>query len=362
MLWTATPVRAQINATLDAIGTRVEFGGGGRSSVVSLAPSLRWNARRASVLAQGSWARFGEGTWSGQGVVEGSIYGLSMLGLRSEFGAIMGGTLQEDGPGTSQLSGVARLHYGGTRLGGWAGGTLGRAYDGTSGRTIVAGEVGAWGRFDAVTLAATAVPTGIGDSFRHTDVVGTLRVERGSLDAMVFGGWRLWSRPSATPDATWVGAHAAIWLSRHLAVVAGGGTYPIDWAQGLPSGRFATLGLRMATHRQTERHDVGARVLPPGITPIVPAFEAVHRGNSRWTLRIRAPKAARVEVMGDFTLWEPVALEAGADGRWSSTFTLTRGVYRMNVRVNGGPWGVPPGVLVLHDEFNGAVGVLTIDR
>jgi len=36
-------------------------------------------------------------------------------------------------------------------------------------------------------------------------------------------------------------------------------------------------------------------------------------------------------------------------------------VYRVNLRVDGGPWIVPPGLPSVVDEFGGAVGILTIE-
>jgi hypothetical protein len=32
----------------------------------------------------------------------------------------------------------------------------------------------------------------------------------------------------------------------------------------------------------------------------------------------------------------------------------------MNVRINGGEWTVPPGMLSMRDEFGGTVGLLVI--
>jgi len=46
---------------------------------------------------------------------------------------------------------------------------------------------------------------------------------------------------------------------------------------------------------------------------------------------------------------------------WSVTLPLKRGNYQMNVRVNGGQWLVPPGLLSMVDEFGGTVGLLVIE-
>lgn len=40
-------------------------------------------------------------------------------------------------------------------------------------------------------------------------------------------------------------ATASLRVTRRLAVVASGGTYPFDPLQGLPAGRFASIGLRL---------------------------------------------------------------------------------------------------------------------
>lgn len=357
----ASAAPAQVIAGVDAAATRVEFADGDPASVLSLAPSLRWDGRAVGVVAHGAWSRFAEGAWSAQGAVAGSGYGRPLVGVTPEIGGALAGTLQEGGGGTVRAFGAVRLHYPGSRAGGWAGGALGRASDGELARTTVSAEAGAWARLGDVTLAAIAAPNWIGDGIRYSDVFGVMRLERGRLDLSGYGGWRTWSRPGTAPDSRWAGVSLAVWMSRHLALIAGAGSYPADWAQGLPSGRFAMLSVRLATRRPVERRAVGYQMLPPLADPVVAGFEMVDAGDGRRTLQVRAPGAFRVEVMGDFTAWEPVALERGADGRWSAAFALPHGVHRMNIRVDGGDWGVPPGVLVLNDEFGGVVGVLAVD-
>jgi 1,4-alpha-glucan branching enzyme len=79
------------------------------------------------------------------------------------------------------------------------------------------------------------------------------------------------------------------------------------------------------------------------------------------TLRVDAPGAQLVEVSGDFTDWTPVRLSRASDGLWALTLPITRGKYQMNVRLDGGKWLVPPGLLPMLDEFGGSVGLLVID-
>jgi len=54
-------------------------------------------------------------------------------------------------------------------------------------------------------------------------------------------------------------------------------------------------------------------------------------------------------------------LEHVEEDWWSTTLPLKRGNYQMNVRVNGGQWIVPPGLLSMVDEFGGTVGLLVIE-
>lgn len=358
----ATGASAQAIGGLDVTAARVEFAAGEAASVLSLAPSLRWDGRTAGVVAYGTWSRFAEGLWSAQGAIAGSAHLKPVAGVTPEVGGALAGTLQQGGEGTGRGLGALRLHLAGRRAGVWAGGALGRASDGEEARTTVAGEAGAWLRMGEVTLASTAVPNWIGDGIRYTELLGVVRVERGRLDLSGFGGWRTWSRPDATPGSGWAGVNLAVWLTRHLALIAGAASYPTDWGQGLPSGRFAMLSARLATRRPGERRAVGYQALPPLARPVVAGFELAEAGDGRRVFRVRAPGASRVELMGDFTAWEPVALARGADGRWSVTLPLPEGLYRMNIRVDGGEWGVPPRVLVLDDEFGGVVGILEIEQ
>ena len=75
---------------------------------------------------------------------------------------------------------------------------------------------------------------------------------------------------------------------------------------------------------------------------------------------VHAPLATQVEVTGDFSNWEPVALSRTGSGEWSAVLPLSRGTYRFNVRIDGGAWIVPAGVSRLNDEFGGDVGLLRV--
>jgi len=78
-------------------------------------------------------------------------------------------------------------------------------------------------------------------------------------------------------------------------------------------------------------------------------------------IRVHAPNAMSVEISGDFTLWQPVAMSRSSGGWWTLQRNLAAGSYEVNVRADGGEWLAPPGLPALRDEFGGVVGVLTIN-
>ncbi|HEX5829753.1 MAG TPA: hypothetical protein VFY16_02155, partial [Gemmatimonadaceae bacterium] len=77
------------------------------------------------------------------------------------------------------------------------------------------------------------------------------------------------------------------------------------------------------------------------------------------TMRVRTRAAHRVELMGDPTQWEPVALTRGPDGAWLFRARLRPGAYQVMVRVDGGPWSPLPGVPRVEDEA-GVAGVVVV--
>jgi len=95
--------------------------------------------------------------------------------------------------------------------------------------------------------------------------------------------------------------------------------------------------------------------------PAVAGFAAEHNTPGFVTLRVSAPQARLVEITGDFTNWLPVQLRSSGGGWWSTVLPMSPGKYQMNLRIDGGAWTVPPGLLAMLDEFGGAVGLLVIE-
>jgi hypothetical protein len=93
----------------------------------------------------------------------------------------------------------------------------------------------------------------------------------------------------------------------------------------------------------------------------VAVFRVVKDPQGGNVLHFHAPQATRVEMSGDFTQWAPVDLLRSPDGWWSGAVPAGAGTYQMNLRVDGGPWMVPPGMLSMKDEFGGVTGLLVIE-
>jgi hypothetical protein len=366
----ARPAPAQVSASIEAGGTRIAYDQASGISAASLTPALEVTGPRGSFSASGSFSQFNGGGWSLQGLSTVSVLAPASGSLRLEVGGSGAGSTHQDGTGTGELAGRVRVHWLAAREGIWGGAVVGRSWNSFDWQTTRRLEGAAWLQRDAVTLLGTVTPAWIGDSLRHVDTEGTIRFARGSLELSATGGFRHWTRPSGAAGTTWGSASGVFWLGDHAAAIASGGSYPADYAQGLPGGTYLSVGLRLATRRpaSTIPRRIDARTpgepsrpSPRSFRPAVPAFEVRSSGPDRYQFRVDAPGAKKVEIMGDFTEWRPVALEGTGGDTWAVTLALSPGTYRVNLRVDGGPWGVPPGVTALADDFGGTVGVLRVE-
>lgn len=119
----------------------------------------------------------------------------------------------------------------------------------------------------------------------------------------------------------------------------------------LPARGYTTAGVRVA---------IGGRRGPaarPERSSDIAAFRLEREGELVHLL-VRAERSSRVEIAGDFSDWEPVELSQAREGWWATSRRLAPGLYRVNVRYDGGPWTVPAGLPAEQDEFGGSVGLL----
>jgi hypothetical protein len=357
-------VWAQAAASVDATGTHVEYDDDTSAGSLALTPALVLDRGPITANASSTFSRFEGGGWSVEADGSGSVF-MSLLGpIQAELAAAGDLTSQPGTSGTGQLGGQARLHAAGDSYGAWLGGELGRATDGFSWQTVRAGEIGGWARYNNLTLLGHVTPTGIGEGIRYVDFQALASLEQKRLELNLFGGVREWGGGSDSPSIAWGGASGAYWLRDYLAIVGAAGKYPADPAEGFSSGTYLSLGVRLATRRPTTRESLtrtAGEPLPPVAKPAETELHLQSAGDGRWTITLQGILAKRVEVMGDFTDWQPVPLDSSGEGRWSVTLPVAPGTHRMNLRIDEGPWTVPPDLPALKDEFSGVVALFTVE-
>jgi hypothetical protein len=187
---------------------------------------------------------------------------------------------------------------------------------------------------------------------------------RGRLELNAASGVRLATirgTPGASPAArngrnvssTWWSLEGTWWMMDRLGIVTTFGRSPIDPALGASGEQFFRLGFRASLHlRQPSPAVIAPLRLSSGAFRTRQVADEVE-------FSLLAPAAARVEMMAEFTGWEPVEMER-AQGRWRVRLPVPPGMYRVNVRYDGGAWQAPPDTRVIHDEFGQESGELVL--
>jgi hypothetical protein len=359
---------AQLSGAVDASATWVRYDGFLASGAAALSTSLRYDRPRLSLGARGVFLVYQSGNQSRQLLASGAGYA-PLVGPVWVEGSLEGGL--------SRYADFARFAHGQARArahllshdgGLWAGGSAGAADLGDGAEATAGWEAGAWRRTGPLRLVAVVSGTQVGDT-AYTDVVGRARLPYGAVELEAGAGARLLSTGGGRglygeATATW-------WLGDGTALTASAGRYPSDPPRGSVPGRYVSLVLRLtrsararpasgaaALGRAAALGDLGTDGLPPDAS--APRIEFLRRGSSL-LLRVLAPGAARVELMGDFTAWEPVAMAPAGGGSFELMLAPGRGLHRFNVRVDGGSWTVPAGVRVTADEFGGFVGTIVVN-
>ena len=365
----ASPVCAQDNQTsLDAGAVALRYADTLNAGAATITPRAAAQWARGAAEVTGTYSQFTTGGWSAQGALSGSLFAPTASGFLAEVAGFAGGSTHHDGTRTGQVLANGRLHFLRTRGELFLGAGGGRTWVGGGSRSVFLGEAGVSTMIREVETTLTASPTIVEDSIKYVDGQLALSWTRERLDLGALIGTRFGDQLTSLGGTarTWGNLTAVASLTPRFALVVSGGTYPIDPTQGFPGGRFVSASIRLATRRvsetspmQTEQAQVETGA-PEGV-PAIASF-AAEKSHAGWvTLRVNAPRAKLVEVNGDFTNWTPVRLERASDGLWSATFPINPGKYQMNLRLDGGKWLVPPGLLSMLDEFGGSVGLLVIE-
>jgi len=360
--------RAQrIDATLDVGGVALRYADTLSAGAATITPHAIADWGRGIAEASGTYSQFGSGGWSTQGALSGSLFAPRARGFLAEVAGFAGGSTHNDGTRTGEVLANGRLHFMRTRGELFLGAGGGRTWLGGGSSSLFLGEAGVSTTFHEVAATLAVSPVAI-DSLTYTDAQLSLFRTLAKLDLAAQLGIRMGDQLLALGGTSraWGSLSAVRWMRPRIALVAAGGTYPIDPTQGFPGGRFVSLSIRLATRGARDAESVNTQQSPLGTQldegPLaVTAFVADRIDADSVTLRVNAPRAQLVEVSGDFTSWTPVRLETAGEGWWAVTLPMGPGNYQMNVRLDGGKWLVPPGLLSMLDEFGGTVGLLVVE-
>jgi hypothetical protein len=376
----AGTVRAQVVGTLGAATGHVTYDDAARSTVVSLTPAVVFEGERTTLSAAGSFTRFAGGLWSAQAVAAGSRFTEARGPFRAEVAGQFEANSHRGALRTSFLLAQGRGHLidDGAR-GVWLGAGAGHVWRTPTGASVLRTDAGAWTLLGDATIRLTATHNVVSLSERVVSAQPNFEVAVASasarsetlsrstiryLDAEAHVSW---SRGRVAFDAgagrrsmsdaphanTWL-LGGSVGLTDRVAVVGTAGETAVDLAQGLPGGRYATIALRVTTRagdalEMRSRSRASARDL-----------NTWREADGTVLLVVHAPRARRVELMGDFTDWHPLSLRREDDDHFAVRIRLPAGSYRVNVRVDGGMWTAPPGTTPVADEYNGAAGLLVI--
>jgi hypothetical protein len=361
----------KVESSLDVGGAALRYADTATTGAATITPHLVADWSSGFIEAAGTYSQFTSGGgWSTQGSLSASRFIPAGRGVFAEVGGFAGGSTHSDGTRTGEVIANGRLHITRASSEFFLGFGGGRTWDDTAWKRLLVGEVGVSIGSGLTNALLTISPTMVNDSIKYTDAQAALSWKGDVMDFGALLGFRLGDQLTTLSAnvRSWANASAVFWVVPQIGIAVGGGNYPVDPTQGFPGGRFVSLSLRLAQGRRPGHHpndqsgqESRSPDLAPNTTPAVTTFIASRGVGDTVTLRVNAPDARVVEISGDFTNWVPVQLAPAGGGWWSSTIPIKSGKYQMNVRVNGGQWIVPPGLLSMVDEFGGTVGLLVIE-
>jgi len=357
---------AQTTGTVDIGVSTVRYDGFLRSGAASLTPTLTWERPGTAITARGTYLRFESGRRSLQALVAASVFTPPSLlphRWRGELSVSAGGSSYAHFASFWHATAEARLHLVEGSRGAWLGGTGGRTSYGHAPRPVAVVGAGVWVRRSWVTVAASATRSIVGDT-AYSDIGSNAHASRGRFELDGTVAARVSSRGAG--HGVYGEASAAFTLGQRAALFASGGRYPTDPVSGSVAGRYVSAGLRLRTTLLRPRADRDPR-LPSrslasgdGGAGFTAQLEVQPTLDGSARVVVHALAAATVEVAGDFTDWQPVALRRTGADVWEGVLHIPSGVHRVNVRIDGGSWIAPAGMPRAEDEFGGDVGIVAV--
>lgn len=353
----AVPRRAvaQLVATLNAGAAAIEYSDTLRAVATTLAPSLAYSGTRLAFDLGATVSGLESGAWAVGATADGVL-------RVARFGpvdlAIAGTAATSTYPGAgATTAGVARgiLSMGGTRRGAWlgAGGGTRLSSMGAASSTV---QLGAWLRPGVADLSLTITAAQGPGSVQYADASLGVGVTAGRVGLTLTGG----VRGSARRPATWGAAEAVLRVRGPVSLVGSIGRALDEPLRGTPSMRYLSLSLRLARGRPGTPVRGSTVKLEPSSGERPGPGVVVEQSKAECRVLVGALGATSVEVMGDFTDWQPLVLSPAGQGWWELRLCIEPGVYQMVIRRDSGAWAVPAGLSALPDSYGGKVGLLVV--
>jgi hypothetical protein len=131
-----------------------------------------------------------------------------------------------------------------------------------------------------------------------------------------------------------------------------------DVSRGVPTTRYLSAAIRF--DRSSAAPAIVTRAARNGPELDGGRIDVNVRGDSLRIVTVRLRSARAIELMADFTDWEPVSMLQTPNGDWTIERAITPGTHRVAIRADGGAWSVPPNLPRVTDEFGGEVGLLIV--
>lgn len=336
------------------------------NGVVTAAGQLRYTAPRYALTLNGIAARTPDDLYSGQGVASASRYAAPSQLFRWELGGSASAFGLSNVSPSLGWQVLAREHLVGSLGGLFVGGAGGEVIQSSVTRRVLNAHTGGYLFLDALgrdelSMALAYTDAGIrpdtGLLSRYGDAIGYWSHRRGPVELVAGGGLRAISI-SRSKYQSWGSASVVLWFAPGAALVLAGGRALQDISRGVPTTRYVSAAIRFGrssappaieAHASNNRPEMdGGRI------------EVNVRGDSLRIVTVRLRSAKTVELMADFTEWEPVSMSQMPNGDWTVERVIAPGTHRVAIRADGGDWVAPPNLPRVADEFGGEVGLLIV--
>ena len=335
------------------------------NGVLTAAGQFRYTAPRYALTLNGIAARTPNDLYSGQGVFSASRYAPPSQRLRWELGATASAFgLSNVAPSLGwQL--LAREHLAASLGGVFVGAAGGQVVRANDARRLLNLHTGGYlfldplGR-DELSAALAYTDAGVRPDtallIRYGDAIGYWSHRDGPVELLVGGGLRAISI-SRSRYQSWGSASVVLWFSPGAALVLAGGRALEDVSRGVPTTRYLSVAIRFGRSNATPA--IVTRAEREGPEADGGRIDVNVRDDSLRMVTVRLRSAQAVELMADFTDWEPVGMTQTPNGDWAIERVIARGTHHVAIRVDGGEWMVPPNLPRVTDEF-GEVGLLIV--